>query len=801
MPDLQLPGIFRPGPVRKDGGSPMGLRLKRLRTRQSYYKRIILFMLIFTLVLFIPFSIISYSISVKNISNSISFSNNVVLSQMNYRFDYITNMIGNICLEVYLHNNAQQFLYSQDLDYRDVITYMRNLTETTIAANPSIDSIVLYNHKRNEWISTKNVDPSSGRDLSVFIKTQVSIPRLKPILREITRKQGDFEVQTWVFSYFMYQFSDPVSGNDSYIAVNQDAGWFLDTLSSIRQSITYAGSIYLFNGTDIVFSNSMDLQDEAAEFLIKDFLDSHKNDAEGIYPGKYRGKKYLLSSIRLGAQENYLFIIQNHEKVFRDLSTLQKEYIVFGSVFVIISIIILIPFSRRIYSPVLSLVNSISETEPAAGIPEMENEFEYLQKMYRDAGELNRKLLRQSAFYEPIFAQHQLFLLVTDNTEETYRQFRRNLPGHWLASDISGDMFVLLFKIDRFRENKYKFEREDANGLSSLVGNFTQNFSGESCDFASFTEDRENLGIIIRVPGNIAEAEEKMILPFIENCRSVIKLHLGLTVSISYSGAAANVLNLGELYRKAREYLQYRFIFGEDSLINEKRCRINIENKELHYPYSLDEKLIEAVKKKDLPTALITLEDIKNSLLHLQYTNCTICTMELVNSVIRIVTQADENGSLGQESDELYRKVINAEFMDDFFRELNQYIRLATGKPEHSADTRKNRIVSAILEYIQNNYSNPNLSSQMIGDFLGMSNRYVMFKFMESTGISLNEYIIDVRMRKAANLLRNTDLPVSEIAKKTGIENNNYFYRLFKKFSHVTPREFSERYRNSRQAE
>jgi YesN/AraC family two-component response regulator len=50
-------------------------------------------------------------------------------------------------------------------------------------------------------------------------------------------------------------------------------------------------------------------------------------------------------------------------------------------------------------------------------------------------------------------------------------------------------------------------------------------------------------------------------------------------------------------------------------------------------------------------------------------------------------------------------------------------------------------------------------------------------------------------MRKAVHLLRNTDLPVNKITAAIGLENDTYFYKLFKKIYHCTPREFSERYR------
>jgi YesN/AraC family two-component response regulator len=213
-------------------------------------------------------------------------------------------------------------------------------------------------------------------------------------------------------------------------------------------------------------------------------------------------------------------------------------------------------------------------------------------------------------------------------------------------------------------------------------------------------------------------------------------------------------------------------------------------------PVAASEKLVSALNEKNLPLVMITLEDIKNVLYHFKYTNITICIMELVNTVVKTVGRIENNTASIQESDALYKKVISSEFMDDFFFQVGEYIRLALGASAKSGGDEHN-IISEILDFVQNNYSDPNLSSQMIGDYLGKSNRYVMFKFMESVGKPLNEYIREVRMKKAANLLKNTDLPVNEIAEKIGIENENYFYKLFKKAYTITPREFSKKERHS----
>ena len=88
------------------------------------------------------------------------------------------------------------------------------------------------------------------------------------------------------------------------------------------------------------------------------------------------------------------------------------------------------------------------------------------------------------------------------------------------------------------------------------------------------------------------------------------------------------------------------------------------------------------------------------------------------------------------------------------------------------------------------NYTDINLSLQNIADFLSLSPRYLSKKFRQCTDISLNDYILNYRMKQAAILLTDTNLSIKKVAESVGIVNENYFYQLFKKQFGCTPREF-----------
>jgi two-component system response regulator YesN len=80
-----------------------------------------------------------------------------------------------------------------------------------------------------------------------------------------------------------------------------------------------------------------------------------------------------------------------------------------------------------------------------------------------------------------------------------------------------------------------------------------------------------------------------------------------------------------------------------------------------------------------------------------------------------------------------------------------------------------------------------------ICDFLHISPTYFSFIFKKETKITFINYLTQVRMDAAKELLRNTNLKSFEIAEKVGYSEPNYFSYSFKKRFGLSPSE----YRNS----
>ena len=74
-----------------------------------------------------------------------------------------------------------------------------------------------------------------------------------------------------------------------------------------------------------------------------------------------------------------------------------------------------------------------------------------------------------------------------------------------------------------------------------------------------------------------------------------------------------------------------------------------------------------------------------------------------------------------------------------------------------------------------------------IADNVYLSEIYFHNIFTESVGISPHQYLIDCRIENAKKLLWNSDIPICEVAEKSGFGCQQYLNKVFKKETGMTP--------------
>lgn len=97
-------------------------------------------------------------------------------------------------------------------------------------------------------------------------------------------------------------------------------------------------------------------------------------------------------------------------------------------------------------------------------------------------------------------------------------------------------------------------------------------------------------------------------------------------------------------------------------------------------------------------------------------------------------------------------------------------------------------------DYIYGHYREK-IYLEEIADILGISSSYLSCLFKKETGVSLQDFINDVRVKKAANLLIYSEETLPRIADYVNFPSQSYFGKIFKQRMQMTPRQYRELYK------
>ncbi len=95
--------------------------------------------------------------------------------------------------------------------------------------------------------------------------------------------------------------------------------------------------------------------------------------------------------------------------------------------------------------------------------------------------------------------------------------------------------------------------------------------------------------------------------------------------------------------------------------------------------------------------------------------------------------------------------------------------------------------VKEAMEFVKDNYSDPDITIETVCDNLGVSTSYFSTTFKKDLGVTFITYLTNVRMNAAASLLEREDEKTCVVAMKVGYSNPNYFSYAFKKHFGISP--------------
>jgi two-component system response regulator YesN len=145
---------------------------------------------------------------------------------------------------------------------------------------------------------------------------------------------------------------------------------------------------------------------------------------------------------------------------------------------------------------------------------------------------------------------------------------------------------------------------------------------------------------------------------------------------------------------------------------------------------------------------------------------------------------------------QMFRSVISQPTIAQMFEFLTPVLSDILDYRDDLSNNQVTQEVENAKKYICQNYKDIGLSLDVVSKHVYISSCYLSVLFKKETGDSFINFLTNVRINKAKELLLSTNLKSYEISYQVGYENPTYFSTLFKKITGLTPMDYKKNLRS-----
>ncbi|WP_179215866.1 helix-turn-helix transcriptional regulator [Paenibacillus sp. MY03] len=699
----------------------------------------------------------------------------------------------NLALSVYYDDDLAPFIYRSSTE--DLVRKSSKLVKI-VSTYSFLNSIVYYNGPNGEFY-TDNARNSTVDNEVLFDKIgQYLHGDLKPAKMQFIPVSYAFGEdsgsggQVDSISFFMYEGSEYKAG-ESALVLNINPNWFLENISGLYDDYSNT-AIYLGKGEREIVSfspNEKPLYQELYSLVSEHRLKTGRN--VDYFVAHHDNKKQIIT-YRIASNSNWDIInVQPYDDISRHLNKLKYGSIVILGLFILLSFVASILIAQKLYRPIDTLVKQFKSPESDRH-QESKDEFGWIMSSYK--GTLNHLQLIQNerAAQVNIVKQYQLRRLISDSPAYRLADYTECISQHQLNLSPNGNIILAVLKLDNHRTLGINLSLSQRRLYQFAVLNIVEEILSKDLLCESVEMRSEHLVILMSTKDGIfKESDYSLIISLISSAQKVVNELYKVTFSAAISEPSGDYINLSTQYNQAQQYLDYRIVHGNSSILTYDLVKTNINSEELVLPLDLEKKFSESIKAEKPDLIEDYLEQLLERIAGFRYDNMMYAMLRLVVLIGQAIKEINMNRIQPIQFDlnALNLQLLEQETLEDCKRVLLQPLDRMSAV--HAGNSVKYDIlVDTIKDFVQQNYMDSNLNVQSIASALKMSSVYIGKIFKNSEGASMIDYLNDVRLEQALHMLKSTDFNITEIMERAGYGNQSYFFRLFKRKYGVTPKEY-----------
>lgn len=470
------------------------------------------------------------------------------------------------------------------------------------------------------------------------------------------------------------------------------------------------------------------------------------NKTNGSYTGKINGRKYLITFRNTG---NYIFVCYSQFMILINR---------------MINIICVIIAALLLFITGIILVTKL-------GIKKQNDFFGMLF-------EEDRKL---NLIYR-IKEDNDKLKFLEGSAAEANDEFLRKASEYGFDKEKKYNMLVL--RLDKYRDFLSGNTQREQQALKFSITNVVSELLAENKFIWEINFNDEFVFIF-------ESLDSRYVVGQIRKAQNIMNEQLGISFSAFILPDSFNICQIHDRYTRTKKLSQYKLYYGsgcilDNDTIMKKSGEFNrydkcwsmlldsLKEKKFERLGELYKRALTELEKSDPETFIL-----ENKLLIFELNK--ICSGMNINISSELYSLFDDISRIEEKND------LENAFMN-VFGKINEY------KVEELADSEIGICNNARI-YIEENYGDISLCRDNIADEIGISVRKLDSVFKKVMGVTITNYIKEMRIEKAKIMLTDTKLPISEISKKVGFKTDSHFGYMFKKSTGITP----VMYRNKKQ--
>lgn len=243
----------------------------------------------------------------------------------------------------------------------------------------------------------------------------------------------------------------------------------------------------------------------------------------------------------------------------------------------------------------------------------------------------------------------------------------------------------------------------------------------------------------------------------------------------------------------SNDYSTLRNQYSQQNKINADIQKYKKAMNPMEYPYDLENKLINNVTNGQIDDAKENVNELLNKFSILEAGNLEgikAKSLWLFAIIIRIANDNDGNINKVLDTDlDVINKLSEASSFTELSNISQNIIELITKNMLSSIYSGHSQIIAKALRYINKNYREK-ITLKDIEQNLHVNTSYFSTLFKHEMGVTFTDYLNELKIEYASNLLTNTNLSIIDILLSTGFDDQSYFTKVFKKAKGVTPKQY-----------